>query len=85
MKQRTAKRTMNLLKQLCEVHAPSGEEWAMKEFLLKYIQKENKNWKTKPEIYHGEDFQDCIVLAFGKPRAAVHFEAGCRKLEQMAA
>jgi putative aminopeptidase FrvX len=62
---------MNLLKQLCEVHAPSGEELAMKEFLMKYIQKEKKNWKTKPEIFHGDDFQDCIVLSFGKPRTAV--------------
>lgn len=62
---------MNLLKQLCEIHAPSGEEYPMKEFLLKYIQKEKKKWKTKPEIYHGDEFQDCIVLAFGKPRTAV--------------
>lgn len=62
---------MNLLKQLCEVQAPSGEEFRMKAFLLKYIQKEKKKWKTKPEIYHGDGFQDCIVLAFGKPRTAV--------------
>jgi putative aminopeptidase FrvX len=62
---------MKLLKQLCEVHAPSGEESAMKDFLLKYIQKTKKGWKTKPEIYHGEGFQDCIVLAFGKPRTAI--------------
>ncbi|HEY0654587.1 MAG TPA: M20/M25/M40 family metallo-hydrolase [Chryseosolibacter sp.] len=62
---------MKLLKQLCEVHAPSGEESAMKNFLLKYIQKAKKGWKTKPEIYHGEGFQDCIVLAFGKPRTAI--------------
>jgi putative aminopeptidase FrvX len=62
---------MKLLKQLCEVHAPSGEEGSMKDFLLKYIQKEKKNWKTKPQIFHGDDFQDCIVLAFGKPRTAI--------------
>lgn len=62
---------MKLLKQLCEVHAPSGEESAMKDFLLKYIQKAKKGWKTKPEIYHGDDFQDCIVLKFGKPRTAI--------------
>jgi putative aminopeptidase FrvX len=62
---------MNLLKQLCEIHAPSGEEFVMKEFLLTYIQKEKKTWKSKPEIHHGEGFQDCIVLSFGKPRTAV--------------
>lgn len=62
---------MQLLKQLCEVHAPSGEEFAMKDFLMKYIQKAKKGWKTKPQIYHGDEFQDCIVLAFGKPRTAI--------------
>jgi putative aminopeptidase FrvX len=62
---------MKLLKQLCEAHAPSGEESSMKDFLLKYIQKAKKGWKTKPQIFHGDDFQDCIVLAFGKPRTAI--------------
>lgn len=62
---------MHLLKQLCEVHAPSGEESSMKDFLLKYIQKAKKGWKTKPQIFHGDDLQDCIVLAFGKPRTAI--------------
>lgn len=62
---------MKLLKQLCEVHAPSGEEYRMKDFLLKHIQKSKKNWKTKPEIIHGDEFQDCIILKFGKPRTAI--------------
>lgn len=63
--------TMKLLKQLCEIHAPSGEESPMKEFLLKYIAKEKKNWKAKPTVIHGEEFQDCIILKFGKPRTAI--------------
>jgi putative aminopeptidase FrvX len=62
---------MKLLKQLCEVHAPSGEEHTMKEFLLKYIEKEKKNWKVQPEIIEGEHFQDCLMLKFGKPRTAI--------------
>lgn len=62
---------MDLLKQLCQVHAPSGEEYRMTEFILNYVKKEKKKWKSKPEIFHGEEFQDCIVLAFGKPRTAV--------------
>ena len=62
---------MKLLKQLCEIHAPSGNEVKMKDFLLKYISKEQKNWKSKPEIFHGEEFQDCIVLKFGNPRTAI--------------
>ncbi|RAW03435.1 M20/M25/M40 family metallo-hydrolase [Pseudochryseolinea flava] len=62
---------MKLLKQLCEVHAPSGNEGPMKDFLLRYIQKEKKKWKNAPEIFHGDEFQDCIILKFGKPRTAI--------------
>jgi putative aminopeptidase FrvX len=62
---------MKLLKQLCEVHAPSGNEGPLKEFLLRYIRKESKKWKVQPEIYHGDEFQDCLVLKFGKPRTAI--------------
>lgn len=62
---------MKLLKQLCEVHAPSGNEKPMKDFLLKYISKEKKTWKAQPEIFHGDEFQDCIILKFGKPRTAI--------------
>jgi putative aminopeptidase FrvX len=60
-----------LLKSLCEVHAPSGEEFRMKEFLLQYIRKEKSKWKHQPKIIQGEQFQDCLILKFGKPRTAV--------------
>jgi putative aminopeptidase FrvX len=43
----------------------------MKEFLLKYINKEKKNWKTKPQIVEGNEFQDCLIVKFGKPRTAI--------------
>ncbi len=62
---------MKLLEQLCKIQAPSGNEIQMKEFLLTYIKKEMKKWKVKPEIFHGDEFQDCIVLKFGKPRTAI--------------
>ena len=62
---------MKLLKEMCSIHAPSGNEAPMTEFLLKYIDKHKKNWKVKPKIYSGDGFQDCIVLVFGKPRTAV--------------
>jgi putative aminopeptidase FrvX len=62
---------MHLLEQLCKIHAPSGEEGAMKEFLLKYIKKEKKNWSHSPQIFEGEEFQDCLILKFGKPRTAI--------------
>lgn len=62
---------MKLLQQLCSIPGTSGHESKMTEFLLQYIRKEKKNWKTKPEIYYGDGFQDCIVLKFGKPRTAI--------------
>jgi len=62
---------MNLLQQLCEVHAPSGNESAMTQFLLKYINKQKQKWRSKVEVFHGEEFQDCIILKFGTPRTAI--------------
>ncbi len=66
-----SKLNFDLLKTMCAIHAPSGNEVGMKDFLLDYIKKEKKNWKHKPTIYAGDNFQDCIVLVFGKPRAAI--------------
>lgn len=43
----------------------------MKEFLLAYIRKHQKGWKVQPEIIQGTEFQDCLILAFGKPRTAI--------------
>lgn len=60
-----------LLKTMCAIHAPSGNEGPMKDFVLNYIQKHKKDWKHKPKIIHGKGFQDCIILIFGKPRTAV--------------
>jgi putative aminopeptidase FrvX len=60
-----------LLKTMCTIHAPSGNEVAMKIFLLDYIKKEKKNWKHRPTIIEGKAFQDCIILVFGKPRTAI--------------
>lgn len=62
---------MKLLKEMCAIHAPSGNEGGMTKFLLNYIDKNKKNWKVKPKVYSGEGFQDCIVMVFGKPRTAV--------------
>lgn len=62
---------MQLLKKLIDVHAPSGEEKILKDFILDYIKKNNGKWLTKPTIHHGKGFMDCIILSFGKPRTAV--------------
>jgi putative aminopeptidase FrvX len=62
---------MEVLKKMCAIHAPSGNEGAMTRFILDYIKKNQKNWKVQPVIHAGKGFQDCIVLAFGKPRTAI--------------
>ncbi|MBZ0245205.1 MAG: M20/M25/M40 family metallo-hydrolase [Cyclobacteriaceae bacterium] len=62
---------MNMLKELCQIHAPSGFEAPMKTHLLLYIKQNANKWKTKPEIIEGEEFQDCFMLKFGKPRTAI--------------
>jgi putative aminopeptidase FrvX len=59
------------LKLMCHIPAPSGNEIAMKQFLLYYIKAHSAKWKTKPVIYEGKGFQDNIILIFGKPRTAV--------------
>ena len=62
---------MDLLKKMVQIHAPSGNEIKMKEFILNHIEENIENWKHKPEVIHGDDFQDCIILKFGQPRTAV--------------
>ncbi len=62
---------MELLKEMCAIHAPSGGEQPLTEFVLNHIQKHKKGWKVQPKIFNGDGFQDCIVLAFGKPKTAI--------------
>ena len=62
---------MKLLKELCKIHAPSGNEGPMKKFILEYIKEHQKNWVSQPEIIIGDVIQDCIVLKFGDPKVAV--------------
>lgn len=68
---KTNEQNWGLLKQLCEVQAPSGHEKPLKNFLLQYIKKNKKNWKYKPQIIEGEHLQDCFLLKFGNPRTAI--------------
>lgn len=60
-----------LLEQLCSIKAPSGDEGNMKQFILEYVQEEHSKWKSTPEIIHGEQLQDAVILVFGKPKRAV--------------
>lgn len=63
---------MHLLKTLCEVPAPSGEETQLTQFLLDYVRKHGPGWEHPPLVIHDEArFQDCLLLVFGQPRTAV--------------
>lgn len=63
---------LDLLKTLCQIHAPSGEELAMRDWLIDYITANSSGWKAQPKLVFGDDFQDCLILIFGKPRTAVY-------------
>ncbi len=63
---------MNLLKDLCALRGVSGDERLVTDFVLKYIGETEKNWKVQPQIIHGDQFQENIILVFGKkPRTAI--------------
>ena len=63
---------MKLLKKLCSIHSPSGEENRISEFIIDYVNTNMQNWKVKPKIYSGDGFQDSIILSFGKPKTAIY-------------
>ena len=56
---------------MCNIHAPSGSEYLMTDFVLDYVQKNKTDWVVQPEILSGDDFQDSIILVFGKPKTAI--------------
>ena len=62
---------MGLLKSLCAVHAPAGNEVEMKEFILNYLKNNESSFTVKPEVIYGDEIQDCVILKFGKPRTAI--------------
>jgi putative aminopeptidase FrvX len=62
---------MKLLKDLCEIHAPSGEEKPMKDFIMAYVRANMHKWSARPIIIEGPQFQDNLVLQFGIPRTAI--------------
>ncbi|WP_426490595.1 M20/M25/M40 family metallo-hydrolase [Hymenobacter sp. 102] len=62
---------MQLLQSLCQIAAPSGHEAPLTEYLLHYVRQQQQQWRTRPTVLTGGEFQDCIILVFGKPRTAV--------------
>lgn len=62
---------MELLKQLCRIHAPSGEEFRIRDFIIEHVKSQSTNWVQKPKIYYGKGYHDCLLLVFGQPKSAV--------------
>ncbi len=62
---------MKLLKDLCSIHAPSGSEMPVRDFLINYIKENSGGWSSKPALYYGDKFMDCLVLVVGTPRTAI--------------
>lgn len=60
-----------LLRKLCSIPGTSGNEVGVRDFLLRYIQREQDSWAVKPQLFHGGKFQDSLLLKFGEPRTAV--------------
>lgn len=60
-----------LLEKLVAVRGASGDEAKIKDFVLSYIEENKTNWKVQPEIIHGPEWQDVMMLVFGKPRTAI--------------
>ena len=58
---------MKLLKKLCSIHAPSGEENNISEFIIEYVNSNMQNWRVKPKIYNGEGFQDLSLIHISEP------------------
>ncbi len=60
-----------LLKTLCALRAPSGNEGPMKEFIIDYVKQNQDKWAVQPEIIEGNFIGDALILKFGKPRTAI--------------
>ena len=63
--------TLELLKKLCEIHAPSGEERPVRDFLIRYFEENSHLFQNQPELIYGDEFQDCLIVKFGRPRTVI--------------
>ena len=62
---------MKLLKELVEIRGASGDESRVRDFVINYIKQNQSNWKVKPELFHGDNFQDALIVVFGNPTTAI--------------
>lgn len=61
---------LKLLRTLTEIPGLSGDEGRVKNFILEYVEQHQHDWKCQPVVLHGDEFQDCLMLVFGKPKVA---------------
>ena len=62
---------MNLLEQLIAIPSPPDDELAIRDFIIGHLQKNAHSFRSVPKLIYGEDFQNCLVVVFGKPMVAV--------------
>lgn len=63
---------MELLKQLIAIRGAAGDEQAIRDFIIEYVNKNSEKWTVSPELIYGDDFQDCLILVFGQPSTAIY-------------
>lgn len=61
-----------LLENLIAIQGVASDEETIRNFVLEYIETNASGWKVRPTVYAGAEFQDTVVLVFGKPRTAVY-------------
>ena len=62
---------MHLLRALCQIPAPAGNEVLLTRFIHNYVHEQQATWRYQPQVIADERFQDCLLLVFGRPRTAV--------------
>ena len=62
---------MHLLRTLCRIAAPSGNEAPLTRFVRDYVRQHQASWRHQPRVVAHVNLQDCVVLVFGEPRTAV--------------
>lgn len=59
-----------LLKELCALPGLSGNEVAVRDYIINYVQQHQRAWAVQPQLFYGPGFQDCLIMVFGQPRTA---------------
>jgi putative aminopeptidase FrvX len=62
---------MALLEKLTSIPGPSGNETQIKNCIKTYVRENAHKWAQEPVIHEGDHLQDCLILAFGRPRTAI--------------